>query len=208
MSTHASLTVIAIVISATGNVIYLLDLMRTKTKPHVFTWLVWAVLDVIIFLAQLVSGAGVASFVILANGIFSLIIFAVATRRSDISIVFADWIFLAGAGLAMILWVMTNGPLLSVILISTMGIFGFMPTIRKSISQPYAETVVYFLLQGTRSALTVIALEEFTVVTALDPFVLIFVNFGFALFLVVMRKHHTNLADHQSVHSIIPAPNL
>ena len=68
------ISIIAIILTFAGYAPYLLDLLNGKTKPHVFSWLIWSITTVIIFALQISNGGGLASFVTLAVAVISIII--------------------------------------------------------------------------------------------------------------------------------------
>lgn len=182
-------TTLAIVISVTGNGLYIRDLIRTKTKPHSISWLIWAILDGIIFAGLMSSGGGIASFAVLTNGLCAFFIFIFSLWRGEKTIVAFDWFCLGGAILALMLWIATQRPLLSIVISIIVALIGFLPTIRKSIEKPYEETVSYYVLQGTRSFFIFLALEESSLTTCIDPITFTIVNYGFALMLILLRNH-------------------
>jgi hypothetical protein len=49
---------IAVAMTITGYFFYFRDIFASKTKPHAFSWLVWAVLTGIAFFGQLSDNAG------------------------------------------------------------------------------------------------------------------------------------------------------
>jgi hypothetical protein len=100
----------------------------------------------------------------------------------------ADWLSLLGAGIAIILWIVTKGPLLSVILVTITDALGFAPTFRKSYTKPYEETLITYALSGFKLIIAFFALEKISVITALYPMYLIFANFAFVIMLLVRRN--------------------
>ncbi len=50
------LGIIAVLLGLTGSLIYYVAILRGKTRPHLYTRLVWAVVESIIFLGQYTAG--------------------------------------------------------------------------------------------------------------------------------------------------------
>ena len=58
-----ALTVLAIVAGFIGYVLYIRNILAGKTKPHAFSWFVWAFIAGIAFAAQVVGKGGHGAFV-------------------------------------------------------------------------------------------------------------------------------------------------
>ncbi len=80
------LGIIAIVIGFIGYVPYLRDMFRGTTKPHPFSWLVWATLEIIAFAAQIATGAGSGAWVTGASATVALFVTIYAFRKKDVTI--------------------------------------------------------------------------------------------------------------------------
>jgi len=95
---------------------------------------------------------------------------------------------LVGAGLALILWLVTENALVAIILVTIIDLFGFFPTFRKSFYKPQEETVIMYFLAGVKFLISIFALENYSLITYLYPGVLVVMNFAFVSMLVVRRK--------------------
>lgn len=149
---------------------YLRDILRGKTKPHVFSWLIWGVTTVVVFLAQRDAQAGTGAWPIGISGLITLAIALIAyTRRADISITKTDWLFLAAALGSLPLWYVMADPLGAVVVLTLVDILGFGPTVRKVYTEPYSESLAFFALFAARNALVILALEHHSLATVLFP---------------------------------------
>jgi len=61
----------------------------------------------------------------------------------------------------------TETPLWSVIIITVADMFAYFPTFRKSRSKPYSETLITYTLSLLKIGLSVIALENITIITSM-----------------------------------------
>lgn len=188
MDYKAVLGILATGIALFGYIPYFRDILANRTKPHAFSWLVWGTLTAISFFGQLAGGAGPGAWVMGFTAVVCFMIFFFGLVKGNKNIVTADWISFAGAGIAMILWVVTQGPLLSVVLVTITDALGFVPTFRKSYAKPHEETLVTYALSGFKMIIAFFALENISVVTALYPAYLIFANFAFVAMLLVRRN--------------------
>lgn len=180
--------IISVVLTLFGYFFYFRDIFAGKTKPHAFTWLVWATLTSIAFFGQFSDNAGAGAWVTAVTAIFSYIIFGLALTRGEKDITRSDKYFLGASLLAIIPWLVTNDPLISIILVTVIDFLGFLPTIRKSIKKPYEETLITYFFSGLKFVFAVIALDNYSVVTWLYPTSLLLANWVFIVLLIVQRK--------------------
>jgi len=179
---------IAILIALAGYVPYFRDIFAGKTKPHAFSWLVWALLTGIAFFGQIFDRGGAGAWVTGFTAIVSFVIFFLALQRGEKNITLSDKWSLGGAGVALVLWYFTNSPLGSVILITIIDALGFYPTFRKSYHKPHEETMLTFFLSGLKFVIAILALQHYSVVTYLYPASLVLMNFIFVGLLIVRRR--------------------
>ncbi|MBU1112174.1 MAG: hypothetical protein ABIG93_01935 [archaeon] len=189
----AILGIIAIVLALAGYIPYFRDIFLGKTKPHTYTWLVWASLTGIAFFGQMFDGGGAGAWVTGFTALVSFVIFFIALKKGEQSITTSDKWSLFGACIALVLWFITNNPLGSVILITLIDALGFYPTFRKSYHKPHEETMSTYFLSGLKFIIAIIALQNYTVITWLYPASLVLMNFVFVGLLVVRRKQHKKM---------------
>lgn len=182
--------IIAVALTFIGYVPYIRDTIKGKTKPHIYTWFIWGLVTAIAFGLQLTENAGAGAYVTLAAAIVCFIIFGFGLRQSkaDRDITKSDTLFLILSFVALGLWLFAKQPILSVILLSSLDMLGFIPTIRKSWNKPEQETLSSYVANTLRFGLAILALENYTLVTALYPLTWILANGLFSVFLIVRRK--------------------
>lgn len=188
MDEKAIFGTIAIVIAFFSYLPYFNDIFTGKTKPHAFSWLVWSLISAIIYFSQISSGGGAGAWVNAFTAIICFIIFIFGLVKGRSNIIFIDWLCLLGSGIAIMLWIITKGPLLSVILVTIIDAFGFFPTFRKSFVHPHQETVITFFLSGIKYVFAIFALQSFSLVTALFPIYLVVANWLFVGMVLVRKK--------------------
>lgn len=149
---------------------YIRSIGRGTTRPHVFSWVVWALGTFIVFLAQLAGGAGVGAWPIgISAAITGWIAWLAWRRRGDVTITRTDWACFAAALAALPCWVFTDDPLWAVVILTAVDLVGFGPTLRHAWSDPHAESASFFALAAVRNALVVLALEHYSWTTVLFP---------------------------------------
>ncbi len=182
------LGIIATVIAFIGYIPYFKNIFKGKTKPHAFSWLIWGAMTAIGFAAQISGNAGPGAWVTGFTSVVTFSIFVLALFKGEKNIVLTDWLSLGGAGLSLLLWYITSGPLFSVILIVIIDAFGFFPTFRKAFHKPFEETAITFFLSGLKFVFAVFALENYSIITWLYPLYLIVANWSFVAMLIIRRK--------------------
>lgn len=190
MDTKLILALISIAMTLVGYFFYFRDIFAGKTKPHAYSWLVWALLTAIAFAGQLHDNGGAGAWVTGVTAAISFLIFFLAINRGEKNVTRSDKINLAAALLAIVLWLLIGDPLFSVILITIIDFLGFLPTIRKSWHKPHEETLIHYVLAGLKFVLAIMALETYTITTWLYPASLVAANLFFVIMLITRRKKH------------------
>ncbi len=182
------LSVIAIILAVVAYIPYIRDVLKGKTKPHIYSWFVWGFVTIIRFALQIKGGGGPGAYVTLSAGIISFIIFFLGLKGGKKDITTSDTVFFVLALIATAIWVFAKQPTLSVILLVTIDLLGFVPTIRKSWNKPNEETLFTWSLNGFRHGLSVLALSHYNILTVLYPAIWAIANTLFSLMLVIRRK--------------------
>lgn len=165
------LSAIATAISLIAFLPYLVSTLRGAIRPHVMSWTIWGITTSIVFWAQREAGAGVGAWPVGFSAIIAFMVALLAySKRGDIHIMRSDWVFFLTALAAIPLWYLTDSALLAVLLVTTIDVLGFGPTLRKGYAQPQSESLLFFSMIVVRNILVVLALESYSVTTALFPF--------------------------------------
>ena len=189
--------IIAVVLTFVGYIPYIHDTIKEKTKPHIYTWFIWGLVTTIAFGLQLSASAGPGAYTTLAAAIVCFIIFGFGLRQGNKDITRSDTIFFLLSILALALWLFADQPVLSVILVSTIDMLGFIPTVRKSWHKPFEETLISYLMNTFRFCLALYALDHYTLVTVLYPMTWVIANGAFSIYLISRRKITTGTSGWQ-----------
>jgi hypothetical protein len=164
------LSALATAISLVAFLPYLVSTLRGAIRPHVMSWTIWGITTSIVFWAQRESGAGVGAWPVGFSAIIAFMVAILAySKRSDIRIARSDWGFFLTALAAVPLWHLTDSALTAVLLVTTIDVLGFGPTLRKAYAHPRSESLLFFSMIVVRNILVVLALESYSVTTALFP---------------------------------------
>jgi len=179
---------IALIVGIVGYIPYIRDTLNGTTKPHPFTYLIWALIGAITFIAQLVNNAGPGAWAMSIPVLFGIIIAALSIKMGERTLTRRDWLCLAGALVAIVIWRLTNDAFYAVIIVITINTLAFIPTFSKAYGKPHEETVSSYALGVLRSLISVPALVAFNVVTLLPLVHHILINVIFVAMLVIRRR--------------------
>jgi hypothetical protein len=182
------ISLIAVALSLIAYVPYLKDTFTGKTTPHIYTWFIWGFVTAIAYALQVSGGAGAGSWVTLGAVIIAFVIFACGLRNGKKDITKSDTLFFILALIALLFWLLAKQPIISVILVTVIDLFGFAPTIRKSWNKPYSETLFTYQLNAFRHGLSVLALQKYSILTWLYPISWALANLIFSIILIVRRR--------------------
>lgn len=168
--TKELLSATAIALTFAMFVPYIRSIRGGVARPHVFSWLIWALGTFVVFLAQLAGSGGVGAWPIGVSGILTAYIAALAySKKADTAITRSDWVFLIVALAALPAWLLTSDPLSAVLILTGLDLAGFGPTFRAAYSRPYDERAGFYSLCAVRNLLAVGALEHYSPTTVLFP---------------------------------------
>jgi hypothetical protein len=149
---------------------YVIGIRKGVMKPHVFSWVIWSISTAVVFFAQLAAEGGAGAWATGVSATLTLYVTWLAWRvHADTSITRSDWLFLWSALAALPVWYVTADPLWSVVILTSVDVLGFGPTLRKLYRHPYEESIFFYLLFAVRSAVSIVALEARNLTTVLFP---------------------------------------
>lgn len=179
---------ITVILSFIALVPYIVDIFKNKTKPHIFTWLVWAIVTILAFVGQWQKGGGAGSWTTGITGIITIFIAFISIKKGSRDITLFDKIIFTGALLSMIPWWLTKDPTLSVVILTIIDVLAFIPTIRKTYKNPKSETLSSYILHAIRHSLSILALANYNLATYIYPTSLAVMNV--VVLLTILRPFH------------------
>src|SRR3989338_5894642 len=182
------ISIISVILVFVGYGPYIVDILKKKTVPHTFTFLVWSIASSVTWALQVYGGAGIGAWITFAVSGVCIFIFLLCFNYGEKDITRVDVIFLILALLSLFLWLVVHQPLWSVILVVLTDVLGFGPTVRKSWNKPHSETLFTWQIAAGRHALGILALEQFNIFTLLYPVAWTAANLGFFVFIIVRRR--------------------
>lgn len=166
------LSVLAIALTFIAFFPYIRSILKGKTKPHVFSWVIWGSTTFVVFLAQLADKAGAGAWPIGVSGLITIYVaFLAYTKKSDTSISGIDWLFFIAAMTSLPLWYLTSDPLWAVVILTSVDVTGFAPTFRKAYIYPHEEQLTFFVIMAVRNLISILALAHYSLTTVLFPLI-------------------------------------
>lgn len=178
---------LAAILSIALHIPYLIQTLKGTNKPHIFTWIIWTILTWIAFFGQYVGEAGPGAWVTASTGLICLIITAAACKNGEKYITQSDWIMFSLEFRSIPLWAITNTPLLSMILITTIDCSAFYPTFRKSWIKPFEENSFMYGANIPRHLISIMAISNFSIITVIYPAALLLMNAVMFIMLKIRR---------------------
>lgn len=169
-----------------GNVSYLVGMFKGRVRPHPYTWFVWSIISGTVFVGQVVKGAGWATLPFAVSEIFTIIIFLYSLKFGFRNIKRTDTYFLIAALLGIIPWFMTNDPTISVIIMVTIDLIAFIPTLSKAWNHPETESAALYSSNVARHSFALVALSSYNIATTFHSIAMIITNTIMTSF--VLRK--------------------
>lgn len=192
------LTIFTCGITILAHIPYIKDTIIGKTKPHLFSWLIWLILTSINFFLQLQYGGGYSAWIIFVVMLVTLLIFILSLRQGEKSITRLDIIFLVLALVSLLFWLFDTNPLTAVILATLTSIFALLPTTFKSWRRPHEETLSMYAFNSSRHFLTILTITNYTLVTLINPVVWTVLNLLMALLIFYRRRFIVTVKDTQT----------
>ncbi len=159
-------TVTATIIAIVAYIPYLIDMLRGKNQPHLYTWISIFLITTVIAYIQVIGGAGIGAIpTILGAGINGIILFY-CFKYGTKDVVFTDKICLAISVIGFFSYLLLQGqPIIALAIVTIAEIISFIPTFRKTWNNPYSESLPSYYLLILKLSLILVALEAYNLLT-------------------------------------------
>lgn len=187
----AFLGVFAGVLSLAGNIPYVIDTLKGKTKPHRVTWGIYFLLNIIFLANQTAAGATSSLWLIISFTLSSLTIFLLSLKFGVGGTTKTDIIVLIGALSGVVIWQILDTPAASVIANVLVSLISSIPTFQKAYLQPASETKLKWILGSIAALFAAISVGALSFTLLLLPVYSFFYQ-GFIVGLLVVGAAHQN----------------
>ncbi len=166
---------------------YIRDMFRGTTRPHRASWLIWTVLSGIALAGQIGAGASWSLLMTIAQTLGTATIFLLSLRLGIGGLQKRDIASLVVAALGLLLWAITDQPLLAILLVVLVDAAGAWLTTAKAYKDPGSETLVTWLLDSISNMLGVLAVGSLNVTLLLYPSYLLLANLSVVVAIYMAR---------------------
>jgi hypothetical protein len=183
-----TLGLITITLTLLGYVPFFRSILQGHTRPHIFTWITWALVTAIAFAGQWTSGAGAGSWSLAISFCTCLAVIVLSHFYGEKHTTKSDRIAFGLALAAIPMWYFTKDALGALILVTFIYMGGSYPMLRKSWVDPYSESLLAWSIFCCRSLIVLFAIEHYSLTTLIYPTALVLINVGLILILALRRR--------------------
>jgi hypothetical protein len=168
---------------------YIASILRRDSRPNVVSYALWSLLIGVSIWAQVDSGASWSLIFMVGDLLSVLAVVALCAvgygygRYGRI-----EWVCTALAIAAVVLWQLTDEPVLAIVLALAADVLAAAPTIVKTWRDPWSETPWTWLAVALGAALGVASTTIFDFANLLFPIGVFFINFAIGLVALVGRR--------------------
>ena len=177
------LGVLAALVGVADTLPYVRDTLHGTTRPHRGTWLIWAVLAIVVCLSQRADGASWSLLMAVAQAVLTSLIFLLAIGRGEGGVTAADRVMVAIAGAGVVGWIVADEPIVATACVIAADLIGAALMVPKTHRDPDSETLATFALAGLSGALAAGAVGTLDVSLLLYPMYFLLVNGSMAIFI-------------------------
>lgn len=200
------LGLLASIIAAGISLAYIYTIVRGKTRPHLYTVGIDAVISSIVLAGAFVAGAGAGIWSLAVSTVFVLFMVLLCFTYGTKDVKPVDAYFAAAALLTVVPWMLTKDPTLSIVLASVINLLSVVPAFRKTWNDPYSEPVVIWGLNGAKHVVAIAATAVISVATIFYSVSIIIMNLAFVLMMLYRRQQKRPPAAQPSVPGITLGP--
>ena len=158
-------TVLSLVLGALSYIPYIRSMVRRQTTPHPYTWLIWSITTGTAAVGGWYGGGGYGVLLLALWSVLTFLVFLLSFKYGTKNITKGDVALLVLALLAILVWWQLNAPLLSILMVTAIDAFGYVPTIRKSFEEPWSESLSSWFLFTVTALIGLVALAQYNFLT-------------------------------------------
>lgn len=184
------LVILSTLISLTGAIAYIRDMVRGKSKPNLVTWGLWA------FAPLIATGAAISAHAdswatvrIFTSGFGPLLVFisAFLVKQGYWKLSLFDYICGGISLIALGVWIGADSPVLAILLAAIADLFATLPTIIKAWKHPETETLYTYFVGLFTASIIIPAIPVWNIENSAFQVYLLIANT--ALFFIVLRGY-------------------
>jgi hypothetical protein len=183
---------LALIIAIISFFPYLKDIFARKTTPHIYSWLVWAILQMTAAVAILQQNSFYSALGVIGLGLVSLTVFILSFKYGTKNITSFDTACLIGAFITIGIWIFTNNATISIILVTIIDFIGFLPTYRKVCQEPHSETLFLYIMSVFSNFFSLLSITTYSIESSLYVGSLVITNIAMVGITLVRRQKLSN----------------
>ena len=169
MDLHTFLGILSAVVFASGYVPYIISILRGKTQPHPFSWLLWTILGFVSFYLYVHVGAVETLPLAFFNCVLPFAIVFLSLRTWSGGFSRFDYVCLGISLLAILTYAFTHDATVALTVNLLADLTAFLPTIRKTYKNTGSEDLLTWVLFTLGYALSIVAISHWTYGIAVFP---------------------------------------
>lgn len=157
------LGVIAGVIAFSAYIVYIVSILKGKSKPSRATWWIWSFMGLVLALSYYYSGAENTIWVPIVEFIGPLSIAILSIKYGEGGLEDkTDLVCMFGAFVSILVWIIFDNPVLALVTNLFIDTFALIPTIKKTYLRPEGEDFWAWFGTGLADTINLFAIERFT----------------------------------------------
>ncbi len=163
-------------LSLAGFIPYWWAIWQQKTRPNRATWWIWTIVGVLIAFSYRAAGAESTIWVPISYVIGPFGTALLSIKFGEGGWTQLDRTCLLGVGIGLILWGVARSPYLTLGMNIGIDFLGALPTIRKSLRDPYSEDLFSWLLFALSSIVNLLAIDRWELSIAIHPIYILLIS--------------------------------
>lgn len=181
--------IIAGVVAFSAYIVYVISILKRKTKPNRATWWIWAFMGLVLALSYKFSGADTTVWVPYVEFLGPFIIALLSIWYGEGGLKEKTDLFcLLGAIISVILWIVFDSPVIALVTNLAVDSFAIIPTIKKSYLRPEGEDFWAWFGTGLADSLNMFAVGRFTFAVLIYPIYMLVSDLIIIIILIIRKK--------------------
>jgi hypothetical protein len=182
------LAVLAALVGIADTLPYVRDTVRRSTRPHRGTWLIWAVLAIVVCFSQRADGATWSLVMAGTQAVLTTAIFLLALRLGTGGVSSGDALMICVAAAGVAGWLVAGEPVVATLCVVAADLIAAAMMVPKTYRDPGSETLSTFAFASLGGALAVGSVGAIEPALLLYPIYYCLVNGAIALLIHLRRR--------------------
>ena len=165
---------------------YLLAIVQRETVPSPVSWIIWACVDTLTFLAMRKANAPTGQIKGTVAGAWVIVLLSLYYGSATMGTI--EWVSIVGGVTGIALWKKTRKPVLAIICAQVATFLGSLPTIANAYQNPSQESALAWSIWLASCICALFAVKKWDIEQALQPLTFTLIE-ATMVFLVVIRPH-------------------